>query len=98
MQSMPLSEARPFLPVRIAVLTVSDSRTPETDTSGQTLSDRISAAGHVLAGREIVKDDIEAIRPRPGGWLTREDLDVVIRRGGTGARRRDVTAHAMRPL
>jgi molybdenum cofactor biosynthesis protein B len=93
-----INESRVFMPVRVAVLTVSDSRTLETDKSGQTLADRIAAAGHELSARKIVKDDIRAIRQCARDWLERDDVDVIISTGGTGLTGRDVTVEAMRPL
>jgi molybdenum cofactor biosynthesis protein B len=93
-----INETREFLPVRIAVLTVSDTRTLETDTSGQTLADRIAAAGHELSARKLVKDDIRAIRHCVRDWLERADVDVIVSTGGTGLTGRDVTVEAMRPL
>lgn len=91
-------KARSFIPVRIAVLTISDSRTAETDTSGNVLAERLVAAGHTLAAREIVKDDIGAIRTCVADWLERDEIDVVISTGGTGLTGRDVTVEAMRRL
>ena len=91
-------DSRPFVPVRIAVLTVSDTRTLETDKSGNTLAERIAEAGHTLSDRSIVKDDIRAIRAQVRKWLKREDVDVIISTGGTGLTGRDVTVEAMRAL
>lgn len=91
-------ETRPFVPVRVAVLTVSDTRTLETDTSGQTLAERIAEAGHNLSARKIVKDDIRAIRHCMRDWLERNDIDVIISTGGTGLTGSDVTVEAMRAL
>src|SRR5690606_6007995 len=88
----------PFIPVRIAVLTVSDSRSLEDDRSGQVLVDRLAAAGHVLADRAIVKDDVEAIRAQVGTWIESPQVDVVITTGGTGFTGRDVTPEAIEPL
>jgi molybdenum cofactor biosynthesis protein B len=93
-----IDESRPFVPVRIAVLTVSDTRSLETDTSGQTLSDRIAEAGHQLSGRKVVKDDVRAIRHTMRDWLDRNDIDVIISTGGTGLTGNDVTIEAMRAL
>jgi molybdenum cofactor biosynthesis protein B len=93
-----IDETRPFIPVRIAVLTVSDTRTLAEDVSGQTLSDRIAEAGHALTGRKIVKDDIKAIRSVMRKWLKQDDVDAVISTGGTGLTGRDVTIEAMRGL
>ena len=91
-------ETRPFIPVRIAVLTVSDSRTLSDDRSGQTLADRITEAGHVLAAREIVHDDKEEIRERVLNWSRDKSIDVVITTGGTGFTGRDVTPEALEPI
>jgi molybdenum cofactor biosynthesis protein B len=93
-----IDETRPFIPVRIAVLTVSDTRTLENDKSGNTLCELIAAAGHHLSSRSIVKDDIRAIRSTMRKWLKREDTDVIITTGGTGLTGRDVTIEAVRPL
>jgi len=87
-----------FIPVRIAVLTVSDTRTRDNDTSGDTLVDRLSTAGHVLADRELLRDDVAAIAALLTTWLARADVDVIISTGGTGLTGRDVTVEAMRPL
>jgi molybdenum cofactor biosynthesis protein B len=91
-------EERSFIAVRIAVLTVSDTRVLSDDKSGQTLSDRIVEAGHKLSARKIVKDDIRAIRSCMRDWLNRSDIDTIISTGGTGLTGRDVTIEAMRPL
>jgi molybdopterin adenylyltransferase len=91
-------QARPIIPVRIAVLTVSDTRTPETDKSGNVLAERVAEAGHLLSDRRIVKDDVRAIRAQVRQWLKRDDVDVVISTGGTGLTGRDVTVEAMRGL
>ena len=89
-----MAEAPPFLPVRIAVLTVSDSRGPAEDTSGDTLVERLAAAGHVLADRAIVRDDQPAIEARLRAWIADPGVDVVISTGGTGLTGRDVTVEA----
>lgn len=91
-------QPRSFIPVRIAVLTVSDTRTLSTDKSGDTLVERIKEAGHELSDRRIVKDDVRAIRSLMRTWLKRPDIDVVISTGGTGLTGRDITVEAMRPL
>lgn len=93
-----IDETRPFIPVRIAVLTVSDTRTPKDDASGTTLATLISEAGHELADRQIVKDDIPRIRKIVEGWVDDPGVDVVITTGGTGFTGRDVTPEAVRPL
>lgn len=93
-----IDETRPFLPVGIAVLTVSDTRTPETDKSGDTLVARIAEAGHRLAARAIVKDDVSAIRAQVEAWTRDGAIDVVITTGGTGFTGRDVTPEALEPI
>jgi len=89
---------REFVPVRIAVLTVSDSRTEATDTSGKTLVDRLTAAGHVLAEKHIVPDNIYRMRAVVSGWIADPDINVIITTGGTGMTGRDSTPEAIRPL
>jgi len=91
---MPIDESLSFLPVRIAVLTVSDSRTHETDTSGAILADRLTKAGHILADRAIVTDDVERIVAQLHGWIDDPEVDCVISTGGTGLTGRDVTPEA----
>jgi molybdenum cofactor biosynthesis protein B len=93
-----LDPNRPFIAVRIALLTVSDTRELAEDKSGDTLAEMIRAAGHVLADRAIVKDDVEAIRSKVRGWIADAGVDVVITTGGTGFTGRDVTPEAVRPL
>ncbi len=90
--------ARQFVPLSIAVLTVSDSRTPDDDKSGQTLADRLTKAGHKLADRAIVTDDVEIIRAKVRGWIDDATIDVVLTTGGTGFTGRDVTPEAVEPL
>jgi len=87
-----------MIPVRIAVLTVSDTRTLETDGSGDYLARAIEDAGHVLAGRAIVPDDKERIGTAVKGWIDAPGIDVVITTGGTGLTGRDVTPEAVMPL
>ncbi|MGZ8362085.1 MAG: molybdenum cofactor biosynthesis protein B [Allosphingosinicella sp.] len=87
-----------LVPVRIAVLTVSDTRTLETDSSGAYLAGAIETAGHVLAARAIVSDDSEKIRAAVGAWIDDPDIDAVISTGGTGLTGRDVTPEAVTPL
>jgi molybdenum cofactor biosynthesis protein B len=84
--------------VRIAVLTISDTRDEESDTSGQVLADRVTAAGHALAGRAIVPDDVEAIRRQVKSWTGSGDVDAIVTTGGTGITGRDVTPEAIEPL
>lgn len=93
-----IDENRPFLPVGIAVLTVSDTRSLADDKSGATLAARIEEAGHRLAAREIVTDDVEAIRSVVMKWSKDDGIDVVITTGGTGFTGRDVTPEALEPL
>ncbi len=93
-----IDETRPFLPVRIAILTVSDTRTPKEDKSGATLEELLTQSGHELADRTIVKDDIDAIRDVVKGWASDPAIDVVITTGGTGFTGRDVTPEALKPL
>jgi len=83
-----------FLPVNIAVLTVSDTRTPEDDRSGDTLVERLEGAGHKLAARAIVTDDIPAITAQLDSWIDEPGIDVVLATGGTGVTGRDVTPEA----
>ncbi|CAA0113138.1 Molybdenum cofactor biosynthesis protein B [Starkeya nomas] len=93
------SEAeKPFVPLSIAVLTISDTRTFADDRSGNTLVERVEAAGHRLADRAIVPDDVETIRAQVAGWIADAGVDVVITTGGTGFTGRDVTPEAVEPL
>jgi molybdenum cofactor biosynthesis protein B len=89
-----LDESRPFLPVNIAVLTVSDTRTAANDTSGDTLAERIAKAGHRVAARAIEKDDAGLIEALLRRWIADPAIDVVITTGGTGVTGRDVTPEA----
>ncbi|MCB1550181.1 MAG: molybdenum cofactor biosynthesis protein B, partial [Hyphomicrobiaceae bacterium] len=93
-----LDETRPFLPVHIAVLTVSDTRALADDRSGQALVDLLTEAGHVLADRAIVKDDVANIRGKVSAWIADAGIDVVLTTGGTGFTGRDVTPDAVKPL
>jgi len=93
-----IDEKREFLALRIAVLTVSDTRVPADDKSGATLAERIAAAGHVVAARAIVPDDVAAIKARVQEWIAAPDVDVIITTGGTGFTGRDVTPEAVEPL
>ncbi|MEL6437042.1 MAG: molybdenum cofactor biosynthesis protein B [Pseudomonadota bacterium] len=93
-----LDENRPFIALDIAVLTVSDTRSPEDDKSGNTLVGRLEAAGHQLADRAIVTDDRDAIAGQVQDWVSRDDIDVIITTGGTGFTGRDVTPDAVEPL
>lgn len=93
-----LDESRPFIPVRIAVLTMSDTRSLAEDKSGDTLARLIAEDGHVLADRKLLKDDVAAIRAQVEAWIADPAIDVVITTGGTGFTGRDVTPEAVRPL
>jgi len=93
-----IDESLSFHPVRIAVLTVSDTRTAATDKSGDTLVERLTAAGHQLAGRGIVPDDRPAIVQRLRLWIADPQVDVILTTGGTGLTGRDVTVEAHREV
>ena len=93
-----IDEKRPFVPLKIAVLTVSDTRELADDKSGATLAERIEKAGHAVAARSIVTDDVEAIRGQMRTWIADKGIDVVISTGGTGFTGRDVTPEAVEPL
>jgi molybdenum cofactor biosynthesis protein B len=93
-----IDETRKFRPLSIAVMTVSDTRTLENDTSGQLLADRLTAAGHKLTARALVKDEVALIRNQVEAWIADPKIDAVITTGGTGLTGRDVTPEALRPL
>ncbi len=93
-----IDEKREFIPLSIAVLTVSDTRSVDEDKSGATLAERITKAGHRLGGRAIVTDDVERIRAQVRAWIGDPAIDVVITTGGTGFTGRDVTPEALEPL
>ena len=93
-----IDESLTFYPLRIAVLTVSDTRDEQTDKSGSLLAERLTAAGHELAGKAIVTDDVDAIRRQVRSWVDDPDVDLVISTGGTGFSPRDVTPEAVKPL
>jgi molybdenum cofactor biosynthesis protein B len=93
-----IDPSRPFIPLKIAVLTVSDTRNLADDKSGATLVERIEKAGHVVAARAIVTDDVEKIRAQVQAWIADPAIDVVITTGGTGFTGRDVTPEAIEPL
>lgn len=94
----PSTSPRPFIPLSIAVLVVSDSRTDATDTSGKTLVDRLTEAGHLPAAKVIVPDDIYKIRAQVSQWIVDPDIQVIISTGGTGVTGRDGTPEAVEPL
>ena len=95
---MPIDESLVFRPVRVAVLTVSDSRSIDEDTSGEILATRVVAAGHELGDRRLVRDDVGAIRAVLGAWIDDPAIDAVVTTGGTGLTGRDVTPEAVAPL
>src|SRR5258707_14119938 len=92
------NETNQFIPLNIAVLPISDTRSLADDKSGATLADRLTAAGHHLAGREITVDDVDAIRVVIKRWIADPDVDAIITTGGTGFTGRDVTPEAVEPL
>jgi molybdenum cofactor biosynthesis protein B len=89
---------RQFVPVRVAALTVSDTRTEQTDTSGATIVERLQTAGHEIVARRIVPDDLATVRGQLGHWIGDPGVDVVITTGGTGVTARDITPEALAPL
>jgi len=93
-----IDETAPFLPVRIAVLTVSDTRNAADDRSGDTLVERLETAGHVLAARAIVKDDVAALLTQLHIWIDDPQIDCIVTTGGTGVTGRDVTPEALAQL
>ena len=93
-----LDDTRPFIPLRIAILTMSDTRTAAEDKSGDALAEMATASGHTVAGRALVRDDADAIRAKVAGWIADPAVDVVITTGGTGFTGRDVTPEAIKPL
>ena len=95
---MAIDENRTFIPISIAIMTVSDTRKPEDDRSGDTLAKRVVDAGHRLADRTIITDDVEAIQMQINDWVARDDIDAIITTGGTGFTGRDVTPDALEPL
>jgi molybdenum cofactor biosynthesis protein B len=92
---VPIDDTRPFIPVRIAVLTVSDTRTLAEDRSGDALSARVTGAGHVLADRALIRDDSALIVAQLNLWIDDPAIDCVITTGGTGVTGRDVTPEAL---
>lgn len=93
-----IDQSLTFHPLRIAVLTISDTRTEETDTSGALLVSRLQAAGHELAGKAIVPDEVGAISGQVRDWVNDEGVDLIISTGGTGFTPRDVTPEAVKPM
>ena len=93
-----LDTAATLTPVRIAVLTISDTRDEESDTSGHILVERLTGAGHQLAEKDIVRDDVGEIRAKVKAWTRSGEIDVILTTGGTGITGRDVTPEAIEPL
>jgi molybdenum cofactor biosynthesis protein B len=93
-----IDDSRQFIPLKIAVLTISDTRTLDEDKSGAALVERVEKAGHTIAGRAIVTDDVEKIRARVKQWIADPAIDVIITTGGTGFTGRDVTPEAVESL
>ena len=93
-----IDESKEFIPLKIAVLTVSDTRSVEDDKSGATLAERIAQSGHAVAARAIVADDINQVRAQVKDWIADPTIDVIITTGGTGFTGRDVTPEAIEPL
>ena len=93
-----IDTSRPIKPVRIAVLTISDTRDEESDTSGHILAERVTGAGHELAGKAIVRDDVGEIRRQVTDWIESGQVEAIVTTGGTGITGRDVTPEAIEPL
>src|SRR4051794_28578390 len=93
-----IDEPKQFIPLNIAVLTISDTRSLADDKSGTILAERLTAAGHKLAARKIVTDDVDAIRLIVSAWIAEPGIDAIITTGGTGFTGRDVTPEAIEPL
>ena len=93
-----IDSTKTFIPLKIAVLTVSDTRSLDEDKSGATLAERIEKSGHTVAARAIVTDDVEKIRAQVRMWIADASIDVIISTGGTGFTGRDVTPEAVEPL
>jgi molybdenum cofactor biosynthesis protein B len=93
-----IDETLAVTPVRVAVLTISDTRDEESDTSGHLLAGRVTAAGHALAEKRLVPDDVDAIRAQINAWVASGAVDAIVTTGGTGLTGRDVTPEAVRPM
>ncbi len=91
-------QKRPFLPLNVAVLTVSDTRTRENDTSGDAIQAALEEAGHKVVARDLLRDDVGALREHFAGWIADAGIDAIIVTGGTGLTRRDITPEALAPL
>ncbi|MEM1131746.1 MAG: molybdenum cofactor biosynthesis protein B [Pseudomonadota bacterium] len=92
---MAIDESRTFIPINVALLTISDTRTPDTDSSGDILAERVKAAGHHLQARAIEKDDKQKLVARLLNWIDDREIDAIISTGGTGLTGRDVTPEAL---
>ena len=95
---MSTDESRSFQPVNLAILTVSDTRTRDTDTSGDLLEQKAQSAGHIVTERQIVRDDVDLIQRVMTNWISSKNVDVIISTGGTGLTGRDITPEAVMPL
>ena len=95
---MAIDATRIFKPINLAILTISDTRTPDTDTSGDILASRVTDAGHKLIVRDIIKDDAKLLSNKYNGWVMDKRIDVIISTGGTGLTGRDVTIEALKNL
>lgn len=95
---MAIDESRPFQPIRIALLTLSDTRTAANDTSGDILAERITTKGHTLAARTILREDVPALVAQLDAWIADPAIDCIITTGGTGLTGRDVTPEALEHL
>jgi molybdenum cofactor biosynthesis protein B len=93
-----LDESQPVVPVRVAVMTISDTRDEESDTSGAILAERVASAGYELAGRAVVRDDVWQVRQQALAWINSGQVDAIVTTGGTGLTGRDVTPEALEPL
>ncbi|MEE9346965.1 MAG: molybdenum cofactor biosynthesis protein B [Robiginitomaculum sp.] len=93
-----IDESRTFIPINIALLTISDTRTRADDTSGDVLQARIETAGHAIGAREIVRDTIEGVQAILTSWINDSNIDAIITTGGTGLTGRDITVEAVMPL
>ena len=93
-----IDETREFIPVNFGIMTVSDTRTPANDTSGDTLCARVETAGHIIKTRTIVKDDNPSITAQLKAWIADDDMQVIISTGGTGITGRDITPECFEPL
>ena len=93
-----IDESLAITPVRVAVLTISDTRDEESDTSGHLLAERVKSAGNELAEKRLVPDDVDAIRTQINAWVASGSVDAIVTTGGTGITGRDVTPEAVRPL